>query len=347
MKLDEIINGKDKFKVVYLGGSITEGAGASSVDTCYASLTSKWLEERYPNVKIESVNAGIGGTPSSFGMCRCKRDVLTHNPDMVFVEFAVNDSGITRPDLSGLYMESIVRQLLSFNKDIKIVFLFTIHLPMIKDYNNGKIPVSIISHTKVARYYNIPIINVGGYLRESFLGSSEEVTDYLGDTCHPCDAGYEIYTRHIKNTLPYLDFNIENKAEPLFEKEYTKPQMINAAESFKGDFKISTEGRLNRFDSFIYSDIPGDKITYEFDGSYIGLYISHESDGGTLEYSIDGGEKIKINCRDHREWGDRVDATTLCAELKDGHHVLEAEIIAEKDEKPGRYCIRIGAFLTA
>ena len=66
-----------------------------------------------------------------------------------------------------------------------------------------------------------------------------------------------------------------------------------------------------------------------------------------MEYSIDGGEKIKINCRDHREWGDRVDATTLCAELKDGHHVLEAEIIAEKDEKPGRYCIRIGAFLTA
>ena len=48
------------------------------------------------NVKF--VKAGVGGTPSELGMLRFDRDVLRdgEKPDIVVVEFAVNDEGDER-----------------------------------------------------------------------------------------------------------------------------------------------------------------------------------------------------------------------------------------------------------
>ena len=77
--------------VVYLGGSITEGAGASAQDRRWASRIQAWLEENWPDTRWRSHNAGIGGTNSEFGVFRLQHDVLSQKPDLVFVEFAVND----------------------------------------------------------------------------------------------------------------------------------------------------------------------------------------------------------------------------------------------------------------
>ena len=45
MKLSQIIKNKKEFKIGYLGGSITEGAGSSTKDKCYASLVTSGLAE--------------------------------------------------------------------------------------------------------------------------------------------------------------------------------------------------------------------------------------------------------------------------------------------------------------
>ncbi|MBQ4165725.1 MAG: SGNH/GDSL hydrolase family protein, partial [Oscillospiraceae bacterium] len=74
--------------VAYLGGSITQGSSAGG-GLCYADLTTKWLQEKYPDVKINHVNAGIGATGSYIGIHRADRDVLQHDPDLVFVDFSV------------------------------------------------------------------------------------------------------------------------------------------------------------------------------------------------------------------------------------------------------------------
>ena len=71
--------------VAYLGGSITQGSSAGPT-TCYAFLTTKWLEEKFPESKITYVNAGIGATGSYIGVFRTDRDVLSQNPDLVFID---------------------------------------------------------------------------------------------------------------------------------------------------------------------------------------------------------------------------------------------------------------------
>ena len=79
--------------VAFLGGSITQGFHADDISTeAYAPLTAQWFREKFPDSEITYVNAGIGATGSYIGVYRTDRDVLYSDPDLVFVDFSVNDT---------------------------------------------------------------------------------------------------------------------------------------------------------------------------------------------------------------------------------------------------------------
>lgn len=107
--------------VAYFGGSITEGAGASSGDkTSWRARTTANLKALLPDVVVEEVNAAIGGTGSNLGAFRLERDVLSRKPDLVFVEFAVNDGGAGEEQTLSA-MEGIVRHLRKIDPRCDIV----------------------------------------------------------------------------------------------------------------------------------------------------------------------------------------------------------------------------------
>ena len=78
--------------VAFLGGSITEGYSSSRHENCYAARIFKWWQQSFPQAKMRYVNAGIGGTGSDYSTARAERDVLSEKPDVVFVDFSVNDA---------------------------------------------------------------------------------------------------------------------------------------------------------------------------------------------------------------------------------------------------------------
>ena len=53
-------------------------------------------------------------------------------------------------------MEGIVRQAITSNPMIDIVFMYFVDPEKIRDYNEGIIPSEIVNHEKVAAHYNIP-----------------------------------------------------------------------------------------------------------------------------------------------------------------------------------------------
>ena len=79
----------------YLGGSITMGCDATAPEKCYASLSCQWWRERFPQAEVKYYNAGIGATTSEFGVARADEDLLYAGPDLVFIEFSVNDGNST------------------------------------------------------------------------------------------------------------------------------------------------------------------------------------------------------------------------------------------------------------
>lgn len=113
--------------LAYIGGSITQGAGAIPIHTkCYAYQSCKLFQKRFAaqdNVRL--IKAGVGGTPSELGMIRFDRDVLRREeqPDLVVIEFAVNDEG---DETKGDCYESLVRKVLNLPWKPAVVLLFSV-----------------------------------------------------------------------------------------------------------------------------------------------------------------------------------------------------------------------------
>lgn len=108
-------------RIAYLGGSITEQNG-------WRPKTLDWFKKRYPAASITEINAAIGGTGSDLGVYRLQQDVLTHKPDLLFVEFAVNDGGAA-PERILKAMEGIVRQTWRADRSTDICFVYTLTGP--------------------------------------------------------------------------------------------------------------------------------------------------------------------------------------------------------------------------
>ena len=96
-------------RIAVIGGSITQGAGASKPDRRWGETFCAGWRRAFPNARIDFVNAGIGATGSDIGAFRLRRDVLDKKPDVVVVEFDVNDPN-TRERAESY--EGVVRQLL-------------------------------------------------------------------------------------------------------------------------------------------------------------------------------------------------------------------------------------------
>ena len=82
--------------IVCHGHSVPAGYFATPrVDSvnAYPHLLFLALKERYPNAVINVIVTAIGGEASPAGAARYERDVLTHHPDVVLIDYALNDRG--------------------------------------------------------------------------------------------------------------------------------------------------------------------------------------------------------------------------------------------------------------
>jgi hypothetical protein len=87
-----LLTQKKAYNVAYYGGSITQGTGATDEEkNSWRALTTAWLKSTYPDANITEIEAAKGGTGTYFGKMRADFELLNYNPDLVFIEFAVND----------------------------------------------------------------------------------------------------------------------------------------------------------------------------------------------------------------------------------------------------------------
>jgi lysophospholipase L1-like esterase len=79
---------KDGDVVVMIGDSITE-------QHLYSNYVEMWTVTRYPAWRLTFRNSGIGGDTSGGGNGRFQRDVVSHKPTALTVDFGMNDGGYT------------------------------------------------------------------------------------------------------------------------------------------------------------------------------------------------------------------------------------------------------------
>jgi lysophospholipase L1-like esterase len=190
------LRAKTPITVGFIGGSITQNAG----DVGFVKATQAWFSRHSQGSKVDIVNAGVAATGSDFGAQRVDRDVLVHAPDVVFVEFAVNDSDRA---CAG-DMERLVRKIRMAAPLCEIVFLYTVmdwSLPLLEQ---GKYPISVRRHEFVAAHYQIASVALGFEAARKIRGGEWTWADFSKDACHPTPEGYASYNQDIETALPLL-----------------------------------------------------------------------------------------------------------------------------------------------
>ncbi|MBQ6788994.1 MAG: SGNH/GDSL hydrolase family protein, partial [Clostridia bacterium] len=157
----------EKITSAYIGGSLTQ-AGTPDKNGNWASGTSAWLERKFPKAEIVHVNAGWGGTGSAFGAVRFASHVLAYDPDIVFIEFSVNDSSDS--DYHKQSMESLVRRALEFGDDTAVVIVLSS-----MDSKSDSYMKCRQMHKDLAAYYGLPVIDFYSGLH---VGINKGLFDY-------------------------------------------------------------------------------------------------------------------------------------------------------------------------
>jgi lysophospholipase L1-like esterase len=340
-----------KLTIGYFGGSITEGAGASNPDkTCWRALTTAWFREQYPQAQITEVNAAIGGTGSDLGAFRIEQDLLSKHPDLVFVEFAVNDGGAD-PVRAARSMEGIIRHIWRSNPKTDIIFVYTTTESLAQAYDKGEIPAAIQTEQKIADYYGIPTINMGYALWKKLHDTGADWKTLTIDTVHPNDEGYRIYTDVLINYLKLHQSDKPAKPHirlpaPMTHNPFENGKLVDAWSADAPGWLKETESLTGRYPHRLSSNTPGSALTYDFEGSVIGLYWLMGPDSGDIEWSIDSGETHRASSWDiFALQYNRANYAILADNLAPGKHQLHIKVLSEKNNQSKGTWIRIGAFL--
>ena len=83
--------------IVCHGHSVPAGYFATpfvNTFSAYPHLLHRMIKERFPFAVVNVLVTAIGGEESGSGAARFERDVLTHNPDVVTIDYGLNDRGI-------------------------------------------------------------------------------------------------------------------------------------------------------------------------------------------------------------------------------------------------------------
>ena len=75
--------------IVAFGDSITAGF---AVRRGFPSLWKEMLQQKFPEAKVEMINSGISGDTSQDGLARLDWAVLSYEPDLVTINFGINDA---------------------------------------------------------------------------------------------------------------------------------------------------------------------------------------------------------------------------------------------------------------
>ncbi|MBA4017080.1 MAG: acyl-CoA thioesterase [Pirellula sp.] len=343
-------------RIGYLGGSITAQQG-------WRVKTLAHFQKAYPDAKFTEINAAIGGTGSDLGVCRLQQDVLAQKPDLLFVEFAVNDGGAAPTQIIRC-MEGIVRQTWRALPECDICFVYTLTEALSPPMLEGKFQRSASAMESVADHYGIPTIHMGmevaklakaGQLLWKAPLPKDKASQnaaavplvFAGDGVHPyTETGHELYLQAIVRSLePIAEASGEPGAHklsaPLDPENYEQAKLVpitGAAKLSAGFAKADDKQQpfaknfAKRLPDLQAATKPGETIRFKFKGVRCALYHVVGPDSGQVTITLDGVKTVR-SCFDPYCMYHRLNTLVIGDRLPNTVHEVTIEIHPEMPNK--------------
>jgi lysophospholipase L1-like esterase len=167
----------------------------------YPHQVLKQLKALYPYAVINCITTSIGGENSVAGEKRFKNDVLTHHPDVLFIDYALNDRYIVKNDSvaslhkSYVAMEKMVKAALK--KGIRVILL-TPSPDQKEDITN---PGSLLQQFTtqligLAKKYNVGLVDSYAQFKKQVV-AGQPLAGFMAQSNHPNEKGHQLIADEI------------------------------------------------------------------------------------------------------------------------------------------------------
>lgn len=317
----------EKITIACIGGSITQGtisSGSSDGEVgfkkCYADIFFEWWAEAFPETEFDFINAGIGGTDSYLGVHRVQEEVLCYEPDLVLVEFSVNDGDT--PSYKKSY-DNLVRKILKSDSSPAVMLLFMAQ-------TNGT--TAQASHVLVGYNYKLPMVSYANTIKDMLEQGVYTEEQLSGDEVHPSALGHAITGEILWKYLNSVYAQKDELAEPeTFDEKavtnevYMDAQILDAADIVPD--ALGTFEQKKSCDQFpdgwvCESGGGGLMITAEFRNLGILYYATVDGNSGQFEIYVDGEAVRTIDADFSGGWGNAITATEVYTSGETAEHTV-------------------------
>lgn len=335
---------ESKQSIIYgaIGGSITQGAAASDGKrTAYAPLFASWLSQRAP---CELINAGVGATTSMFGAFRVQQDMLYRKPDIITIEFAVND--VVNPDVEASY-EALVRQCVDSPGKPLVILIFT----MCADGTNLQ-----DRHVPIGVHYALPMLSYRDAVYPEIGNGGITWNTISPDEVHPNDCGHAFIAAMLERFIDTSQISgggVKYLPDMLYPKtsKYLGGRVVDAVHMEILENSGWTQYDHDRNCTGLESTIPGSYLRLKVkSGTVLIGYVKYSGNFGMAKIKIDGTEICGVDGYyekpDIQEWAG---GHTILEPIVNGEsgteHLIEIELMKRHHLKSDGNHFKISYFL--
>ncbi|HEY3379270.1 MAG TPA: GDSL-type esterase/lipase family protein [Armatimonadota bacterium] len=311
--------------VVGIGGSIT------MAEPGWFNLTTERLRAAYPRATIFGVNAGVSGTGSDLAVYRLQRDVISQSPDLVFIEFVVNDGGAPAETVTR-NLESLVVRLKRLPSPPAIVF--------VNVASDSHAPVT--RHQRVADHYGLLSVNLQPVIDARLREMHQPWSALFSDGVHPNLPGHTLYAEtimaalhavraqlQVRSSVPAYRLPTPLSSKPLILDGALVPVSKAAPGWVHRPLTLSQGWYGKFFQGELISTGAGATLQLPFWGRAVGIWFLMSEKNGKLQASVDGKSYTDINTNNKWFYAPAMLATDLTPDW----HVLSLAVMPGDDGK--------------
>ena len=332
-----------------IGGSITAGARASKPELSWGNLAAKWWTDTFPQAKVTFVNAGIGATCSDLGAHRVQAHLLDRHPDIVMVEYAVND-GIN--PMAAETLEGLVRRTLKQPNQPAVLLLFTMD-------NKGANTQQ--AHMEIGKHYGLPMASFRDALWPEVEAKRIAWTDIESDEVHPNDRGHaycasfmtDICARVLKDLpadkdLPAIAALPEPKTANLFENAgFYNAETITPTKN-EGWEVFTDPNFAGFFGKGWKTAAPGSTLEFKVEGRAVSLlFYRIKGAMGIARAQVDDQPPVTMDAWFAADWGGYAPFQLVARDLAPGPHNLRVTVLGDRNPESTGNEFHINAVLIA
>jgi len=191
-RLEKVWPNNHLVNLVFHGHSVPAGYFQTpTVDSlhAYPNLVRAALAQKFPHAVINVIVTAIGGEDAVKGAARFDAEVLTHKPDVVFLDYALNDRRIGLTNAEAAWTEMIQKALAA---GVKVILLTPTPDQSAKlDDPNDPLNQHAGQIRRLAAQYHVGLVDSLAQFQAAVAGGTP-LTNLMAQVNHPNAAGHKL-----------------------------------------------------------------------------------------------------------------------------------------------------------